>query len=76
MDPTGIGVSRALSLHQSATDDGANALISHLQIEFAPIHRTSTRLKYIAGSELGAGAFVVDARPEDTARELRTGLAA
>jgi UDPglucose--hexose-1-phosphate uridylyltransferase len=71
----GFPLPYVMSVHQSPTDDGANAPISHFQIEFAPIHRTSTKLKYIAGSELGAGAFVLDARPEDTARELRATLA-
>jgi galactose-1-phosphate uridylyltransferase len=28
-------------------------------------------LKYLAGSEIGAGAFILDARAEDTAAELR-----
>jgi UDPglucose--hexose-1-phosphate uridylyltransferase len=71
----GFPLPYVMSVHQSPTDDGRNAPISHFQIEFAPIHRTSTKLKYIAGSELGAGAFVLDARPEDTACELRAALA-
>jgi UDPglucose--hexose-1-phosphate uridylyltransferase len=70
----GFPLPYVMSVHQSPTDDGAHAPISHFQIEFAPIHRTSTKLKYIAGSELGAGAFVLDARPEDTACELRAAL--
>jgi len=43
----------------------------HLHVEFYPPNRTADRLKYLAGSELGAGAFIVDARAEDAARELR-----
>jgi UDPglucose--hexose-1-phosphate uridylyltransferase len=29
------------------------------------------RLKYLAGSEMGAGVFTADTLPEDTARELQ-----
>lgn len=43
----------------------------HFHVEFYPPNRTRDKLKYLAGSELGAGAFVVDARAEDTAAELR-----
>jgi UDPglucose--hexose-1-phosphate uridylyltransferase len=43
----------------------------HFHIEFYPPNRTAEKLKYLAGSELGAGAFILDARAEDTARRLR-----
>jgi UDPglucose--hexose-1-phosphate uridylyltransferase len=43
----------------------------HLHLEFYPPNRHADRLKYLAGSELGAGAFLVDARAEDTAHALR-----
>jgi UDPglucose--hexose-1-phosphate uridylyltransferase len=43
----------------------------HLHLEFYPPNRTAQKLKYLAGSESGAGAFIVDARPEHTAAELR-----
>src|SRR5205814_1500632 len=39
----------------------------HLHVEFYPPNRTRDKLKYLAGSELGAGAFILDARAEDTA---------
>jgi UDPglucose--hexose-1-phosphate uridylyltransferase len=71
----GFPLPYVMSVHQSPTDDGENAPISHFQIEFAPIHETATRLKHIAGSELGAGTFVVDGRPEDHACELRAARA-
>ena len=44
---------------------------SHFHIEFTPPHRSSTRLKYLAGSELGGGAFLNDVMPEDAADRLR-----
>jgi UDPglucose--hexose-1-phosphate uridylyltransferase len=43
----------------------------HFHVEFYPPNRSRDKLKYLAGSELGAGAFIVDARAEDTAAELR-----
>lgn len=43
----------------------------HFHVEFYPPNRSADRLKYLAGSELGAGAFILDARAEDTARRLR-----
>jgi UDPglucose--hexose-1-phosphate uridylyltransferase len=43
----------------------------HFHIEFYPPNRSQDKLKYLAGSELGAGAFILDARAEDTAAELR-----
>jgi UDPglucose--hexose-1-phosphate uridylyltransferase len=43
----------------------------HFHVEFYPPNRTNDKLKFLAGSESGAGAFVVDTRAEDTAAELR-----
>jgi UDPglucose--hexose-1-phosphate uridylyltransferase len=43
----------------------------HFHVEFYPPNRTANKLKFLAGSESGAGAFIVDARAEDTAAELR-----
>ena len=43
----------------------------HFHIEFYPPNRSADKLKMLAGSELGAGAFILDARAEDTAKQLR-----
>jgi UDPglucose--hexose-1-phosphate uridylyltransferase len=43
----------------------------HLHIEFLPIQRSATKLKYLAGVESGAGTFLNDTRAEDRAAELR-----
>ena len=51
--------------------DGAAHPEWHLHAEFFPPYRTIDRLKYLAGTELGAGLFVMDALPEDKARELQ-----
>jgi UDPglucose--hexose-1-phosphate uridylyltransferase len=63
-----------MSMHQAPTDDGEHQHISHFHIEFTPLHRTAEKLKYLAGSELGAGAFINDTAPEDTAARLRAVL--
>jgi UDPglucose--hexose-1-phosphate uridylyltransferase len=36
-----------------------------------PPYRTAEKLKYLAGTELAAGLFVMDALPEDKALELQ-----
>lgn len=43
----------------------------HLHAELWPPYRTRDRLKYLAGTELAAGFFAMDALPEDSARVLR-----
>jgi UDPglucose--hexose-1-phosphate uridylyltransferase len=43
----------------------------HLHIELYPPNRTETKLKHLAGSELGAGSFINDTLPEQTAARLR-----
>jgi len=58
-----------MAMHQST--DGGPSDEHHFHIEFYPPNRTRDKLKYLAGSELGAGAFIVDARAEDKAAELR-----
>jgi UDPglucose--hexose-1-phosphate uridylyltransferase len=57
-------------LHQAPTDGLAHPE-AHLHIEFYPAYRMRNRLKYLAGSELGAGVFTADTVPEDKAAELR-----
>lgn len=56
--------------HQAPTD-GAPHPEAHLHIEFYPAYRMPGRLKYLAGSELGAGLFTADTLPEEKAAELR-----
>ena len=56
--------------HQAPTDGRAHPE-AHLHVEFYPAYRMRTRLKYLAGSELGAGVFTADTLPEDKVAELR-----
>jgi len=43
--------------------------------QFTPLHRTSDKLKFLAGSEAHCGVFIVDALPEDAAAALRNAWA-
>jgi UDPglucose--hexose-1-phosphate uridylyltransferase len=56
--------------HQAPTDGDPHPE-AHLHVEFYPAYRMRGRLKYLAGSELGAGVFTADTLPEDKAAELR-----
>ena len=51
--------------------DGEAHPESHLHAEFYPPYRTRDKLKYLAGTELAAGWFAMDALPEDKAHELQ-----
>ncbi|MHA2003816.1 MAG: galactose-1-phosphate uridylyltransferase, partial [Candidatus Thorarchaeota archaeon] len=46
----------------------------HFHVEFYPPWRNRTRLKYLAGIELGAGTYTNDSIPEEIAEELREAL--
>lgn len=58
-----------MAFHQ-APSDGAPHPEAHLHAEIYPPLRMRDRLKYLAGSEIGAGTFAADTLPEDTAAEL------
>ncbi len=47
----------------------------HLHVEFYPPMRTADKLKFLAGSEQGAGTFISDTLPEETAATLREAIA-
>ncbi|MGH9943350.1 MAG: galactose-1-phosphate uridylyltransferase [Pyrinomonadaceae bacterium] len=57
-------------LHQRPTD-GGDYDHYHFHLEFYPPLRTATKLKYLAGSETGAGMFINDTLAEEKAAELR-----
>jgi UDPglucose--hexose-1-phosphate uridylyltransferase len=57
-------------VHQAPTDAQAHPE-AHLHFEFYPPYRTETKLKYLAGTEIGAGFFANDSFPEEKAAELR-----
>jgi UDPglucose--hexose-1-phosphate uridylyltransferase len=59
-----------LAFHQAPTD-GLPHPEAHLHIELYPAYRMPGRLKYLAGSEIGAGVFTADTLPEDKVNELK-----
>jgi UDPglucose--hexose-1-phosphate uridylyltransferase len=59
-----------LAIHQ-APADGAPHPEAHLHAEFYPAFRMPGRLKYLAGSEIGAGVFTADTVPEEKVKELQ-----
>jgi UDPglucose--hexose-1-phosphate uridylyltransferase len=54
---------------QAPTGEGRD--LGHLRLEIASPRRAADKLKYLAGSESLAGAWINDIRPEDAARRLR-----
>ena len=57
-------------MHQAPTDGHAHPE-AHFHMEFYPPYRTKDKLKYLAGTELGAGLVAMDVLPEDKAADLR-----
>ena len=66
----GFSLPYIMVMHQAPTD-GADYSHYLFHIEFYPPHRTKDKLKYLAGSEAGAGAFINDTLAEEKAEELR-----
>lgn len=69
----GFSLPYIMAIHQRPTD-GDDRDDYHLHIEFYPPNRTESKLKYLAGSETGAGAFINDTLPEETAPRLRAAV--
>ena len=65
----GFSMPYIMAMYQAPTTSGY--ALSRLHIEFYPPYRTATKLKYLAGSEAGAGAFINDTLPEESAALLR-----
>jgi UDPglucose--hexose-1-phosphate uridylyltransferase len=63
-----------MAVHQAPTTATA-AGHGHLHVEFYPPLRTADKLKYLAGSEQGAGTFISDTLPESSAARLRGAVA-
>ena len=64
-----------MSMHQSPTDDGQWLAVSHFHMEFTPARQHTGLHEAFGAPQLGAGVFINDVLPEDTAAELRTALA-
>lgn len=65
----GFSMPYIMATHQRPTIEGYE--FSRFHVEFYPPYRTAKKLKYLAGSEAGAGAFINDTLPEETAKTLR-----
>jgi UDPglucose--hexose-1-phosphate uridylyltransferase len=63
-----------MAVHQAPTGAKAVRGGGHLHIEFYPPLRTADKLKYLAGSEQGAGTFISDVLPEEAAAGLREAI--
>ena len=57
------------SWNQAPVGEGRDDWWLHLQL--FSILRAPGKLKYLAGSESGMGAFITDTNPEDVAEQLR-----
>ncbi len=67
-----------MAVHQAPTGGDRSPSAAgggHLHVEFYPPLRTAEKLKYLAGSEQGAGTFIGDTLPEESAAELREAIA-
>ena len=67
----GFSLPYMMVMHQAPTDGDDHERVAHFHIEFYPPNRTADKLKYLASSETGAGTYIVDALPEETARTLK-----
>lgn len=65
----GFSLPYIMSMHQEPAVPGYE--FNWFHVEFYPPYRTAKKLKYLAGSEAGAGAFINDTLPEETAKTLR-----
>jgi UDPglucose--hexose-1-phosphate uridylyltransferase len=70
----GFSLPYIMAMHQAPTDGREYGGLAHFHVEFYPPNRTAEKLKYLAGSEVGAGAFIVDAIPETTAAALHEAM--
>ncbi len=64
-------------VHQAPTGPAAGEPEAggHVHVEFYPPLRAAGKLKYLAGSEQGAGTFIADTVPEESAAALREAIA-
>ena len=64
-------------VHQQPTGSVPHGLPAggHVHVEFYPPLRAADKLKFLAGSEQGAGTFIADTVPEESAAALREAIA-
>ena len=64
-------------VHQQPTGSVPHGLTAggHVHVEYYPPLRAADKLKFLAGSEQGAGTFIADTVPEESAAALREAIA-
>jgi UDPglucose--hexose-1-phosphate uridylyltransferase len=67
----GFSLPYIMVMHQRPSDGDDYTSLYSFHIEFYPPLRTKDKLKYLAGSEAGAGAYINDTLAEEKAAELR-----
>ncbi len=65
----GFSMPYIMAMKQRPTIPGCESSV--FRVEFYPPYRTAEKLKYLAGSEAGMGAFINDTLPEVKAEEVR-----
>ena len=65
----GFSMPYIMAMHQEPAAPGYEFAWFH--VEFYPPYRTADKLKYLAGSEAGAGVFINDTTAEESAERLR-----
>jgi UDPglucose--hexose-1-phosphate uridylyltransferase len=65
----GFSMPYVMAMHQEPAVAGYE--FSWFHVEFYPPYRTESKLKYLAGSEAGAGVFINDTLAEESAVRLR-----
>ncbi len=65
----GIEMAYIAAWHQAPVKTGRDLLRLHWQI--TSVRRQPGKLKYLAGSESAMGAFIMDMKPEQSAKQLR-----
>lgn len=66
-----VPAAAADTAHDGAPGRTADRDLAYLHLRLFSIRRAPGKLKYLAGSESGMGAFLNDVRPEEAARMLR-----
>lgn len=66
----GYSMPYIMAMHQEPAVLGYE--FNWFHVEFYPPFRTADKLKYLAGSEAGAGTFINDTLPEESAARLRS----
>lgn len=60
-----------MAVRQRSSGDEGERRYAHLHIQFTPLQRSATKLKFLAAAETAHGLFLNDTRAEDQAAALR-----